>query len=151
MSICCFIFARRSGRPAARRIVILTDDDPGCEVVPSCPDVGFSKCLPSALSVRFVAAPCCDGHVRRTVYARTAFGVRAYGVRCTCVRRAVYVRAACGVRGHRNEIGMPFGTYAAQASPFTAEALVDMTHKGLASRPYIAPETPDVPWPAELR
>ena len=45
--------------------------------------------------------------------ARTAFGVHAYGVRCTCVQCSVYVRTSFGVRGHRNEIGMPFGIYAA--------------------------------------
>ena len=53
------------------------------------------------------------GHVRRSVYVRMAFGVRAYGVRCTCIRRSVYVHTAFGVRGHRNEIGVPFDARAA--------------------------------------
>ncbi len=31
------------------------------------------------------------GTVRRSTYARTAFGVHAYDVRCTCVQHSVYV------------------------------------------------------------
>ncbi len=52
------------------------------------------RCLASSLPARLGAASRSDEHVRRSVYMRTAFDVRAYDVRCTCVRRSVYVGIA---------------------------------------------------------
>ena len=53
----------------------------------------------SGQNARLPAAFRSDGHVRRSVYVRTAFGVRMYDVRCTCVRRSMYagigMRSAC--------------------------------------------------------
>ncbi len=44
----------------------------------------------------------CFGLTIRWERRRTSFGVRTYGVRCTCVRHSMYVHTAFDVRRRRN-------------------------------------------------
>ncbi len=92
--IYCLIFVRQPSRPADHRIVILTNDNPECEVMPLCSGIWFSKCSTASLSARFIGGlrPCRG--VSRTVYERTAYGIRAYAERYTRVQRTPYVGTA---------------------------------------------------------
>ena len=52
----------------------------------------MGKCLDGGLQNIVSALPSGgSGDVRRSAYVRTAFGVHAHGVRCTCVQRSAYV------------------------------------------------------------